>query len=115
MAAPRVADVLVDESTVTSRGQTTIPGSIRKALGLRPSDKIRFTLRSDNSVVISRSGPQEEHDDPVLGAFLGLIAEDVRANPGRVGAVPEDLLARGRELTDGVEFDLDAALHSDDE
>ncbi len=33
-----------DITTVTEKGQVTIPNEIRKALGIRPKDKIRFTL-----------------------------------------------------------------------
>lgn len=51
----------------------------------------------------------------MLGAFLHLIAQDLRARPDRVGAVPQDLLARARELADGVEIDLDAPLDPVDE
>ena len=31
-------------TTVTEKGQVTIPNEIRKALGIRPRDKVRFTL-----------------------------------------------------------------------
>ncbi len=33
-----------DITTVSEKGQVTIPNEIRKALGIRPKDKIRFTL-----------------------------------------------------------------------
>ena len=36
-------------TTVTEKGQVTIPNEIRKALGIRPKDKIRFML--DDGVV----------------------------------------------------------------
>lgn len=39
-------------STLTSKGQTTIPKDIRDALGLQPSDELVFTLLSDGSVVM---------------------------------------------------------------
>jgi len=38
-------------SSVTSKGQVTIPASIRKALGLKPRDKVAFRLE-DRSVRI---------------------------------------------------------------
>jgi AbrB family looped-hinge helix DNA binding protein len=37
-------------STLTSKGQTTIPKEIREALGLRQGDQIEFTLESDGVV-----------------------------------------------------------------
>jgi AbrB family looped-hinge helix DNA binding protein len=39
-------------ATITSKGQTTIPKDIRDGLGLRPGDKVRFTLLSDGTVVM---------------------------------------------------------------
>ena len=34
----------MQESTVTSKGQTTLPKEVRKALGLRPGDKVRYVV-----------------------------------------------------------------------
>ena len=31
-------------TTVTSKGQVTIPGEIRKALGIKPKDRVAFEL-----------------------------------------------------------------------
>jgi len=39
-------------STMTSKGQTTIPKDIRDALCLQPQDQIQFTLTSDGSVIM---------------------------------------------------------------
>ena len=38
------------ESTLTSKGQTTIPKDIRDTLGLRSGDRITFTLMPDGTV-----------------------------------------------------------------
>ena len=35
-------------STVTSKGQTTIPGKIRKALRIKPGDKLEYVLEGDH-------------------------------------------------------------------
>ena len=37
---------------LTSKGQTTIPIDVRRRLGLKPGDKIRFVLEDDGRVVI---------------------------------------------------------------
>ncbi|TKX69760.1 AbrB/MazE/SpoVT family DNA-binding domain-containing protein [Halorubrum sp. GN11_10-6_MGM] len=42
-------------STLTTRGQTTIPKPIREALGLQPGDRVEFTLEGDR-VVLRRAG-----------------------------------------------------------
>jgi AbrB family looped-hinge helix DNA binding protein len=39
-------------STVTSKGQTTIPGQIRKHLKLKPSDRVEFVVQPDGKVVL---------------------------------------------------------------
>jgi AbrB family looped-hinge helix DNA binding protein len=38
-------------STVTSKGQTTIPGKIRKALRIKPGDKLEYVLEGDHITV----------------------------------------------------------------
>ncbi len=39
-------------STLTSKGQTTIPKAVRRHLGLKPGDKIRFMVEDDGRVVV---------------------------------------------------------------
>jgi antitoxin PrlF len=39
-------------STLTSKGQTTIPKDIRERLGLKPGDRIRFMVNPDGSVTL---------------------------------------------------------------
>lgn len=39
-------------STLTSKGQTTIPKAIRDALGLRPGDRLDFTIEEDGRLVV---------------------------------------------------------------
>ena len=34
-------------STVTSKGQTTIPGEIRQALNIRPGDRLEYEVAGD--------------------------------------------------------------------
>lgn len=38
-------------STVTSKGQATIPKSIREALHLQPGDRVEFILEGDRAVL----------------------------------------------------------------
>lgn len=44
------------ESTVTTKGQTTLPKDVRKALGLQPGDKLRYILL-DGEVRLLRARP----------------------------------------------------------
>lgn len=42
----------VTESTVTSKGQITIPKVVRERLHLEPGDKVYFDVRDDGSVLM---------------------------------------------------------------
>jgi antitoxin PrlF len=68
------------ESTLTDRYQTTIPDSVRKALGLNKRDKICYNIQADGKVWISWADGAEEND-PVLGKFLNFLAQDLEQNP----------------------------------
>ncbi|MCY4382105.1 MAG: AbrB/MazE/SpoVT family DNA-binding domain-containing protein [Nitrospinae bacterium] len=35
------------ESTITSKGRTTIPKSVREALGVNPGDRVRYLVQGD--------------------------------------------------------------------
>jgi AbrB family looped-hinge helix DNA binding protein len=38
-------------STVTSKGQTTIPGKIRKALRIKPGDRLEYEVDGDHATI----------------------------------------------------------------
>lgn len=40
------------DSTLTSKGQTTIPKEIRDSLGMKPGDRMTFTLMPDSTVIL---------------------------------------------------------------
>lgn len=52
-------------STVTSKGQTTLPKSIREALGVVPGDRVRYVILDNNEV---RMMPVR-HLSRLFGAF----------------------------------------------
>jgi AbrB family looped-hinge helix DNA binding protein len=43
---------MADATTMTSKGQVTVPREIRDRLGLKAGDKMAFTLLSDGTVVM---------------------------------------------------------------
>ena len=43
---------MTTDATLTSKGQTTIPKEIRDSLGMKPGDRMTFTLMSDATVVM---------------------------------------------------------------
>jgi antitoxin PrlF len=38
------------KSTITTKGQTTVPKEVRDHLGLKPGDKIEFVIQPDGAV-----------------------------------------------------------------
>ena len=80
--------IIHEVATMTSKGQITLPRSIRQALGVDVGAKVAFELHEDGQIVVSRA--DTEHEDPAIAAFLDLLAGDIQA--GRhVRAMPDDL------------------------
>lgn len=101
--------ILRKVSTITDKGQTTVPKSIRDALGVGYGGRIAFSLDAENRVYVERDDAEEE--DPVLDGFLDFLAKDMAARPEHAFAeIPPALRARMAALTTGVETDLDAPI-----
>jgi AbrB family looped-hinge helix DNA binding protein len=69
----------MDATSVTSKGQVTIPKALRQRLGIRQGSKIEFALVGNDVVMRVRSSPAAE---PTSG--FGLLKS-------RRAAVPADL------------------------
>jgi len=41
----------MSHSTVTSKGQTTIPGEIREALRIKPGDRLQYQIQGDHATL----------------------------------------------------------------
>ena len=41
-------------STITSKGQTTVPAEIRAELGLAPGDRLRYVRQQDGRIAIEK-------------------------------------------------------------
>jgi antitoxin PrlF len=108
-----MAATLEAESTLTDRYQTTVPETVRRALGLGKRDKIHYTIRPGGEIVLTRAQVAEE-DDPLLGQFLGFLARDIANHPERLQVVDAGFVRRIQSLVSGSEVDLDAALPTDD-
>jgi antitoxin PrlF len=52
-------------STVTSKGQTTIPQKIRRALRIKPGDKLEYAVEGDRATI---------RVDPGIRSLKGVLA-----------------------------------------
>jgi len=60
-------------STISSKGQITVPQEVRKRLGLSTGDKVEFVVEGERTVirpVRTRSNPFEKYAG-ILGTFPG--------------------------------------------
>ena len=94
------------KSTITEKGQTTIPKPVRKALGVDEGGSITFLIK-EGQVAVERT--IEEHEDPALGRFLSLLAADIESRPEHLKPLPD---FRSSDLTTR-EVDVEAPIVGD--
>jgi antitoxin PrlF len=58
-------------TTVTSKGQVTIPKHVREALGIKPGSKVTFELNKDGDRVLRKCGPARKRGRDRFEAVLG--------------------------------------------
>jgi len=58
-------------TTVTSKGQVTIPKHVRDAMGIRPGTKVVFELNKDGDRVLRKSGRAGKRRPDRFEAVLG--------------------------------------------
>jgi antitoxin PrlF len=98
--------MLIEErSTLTAKGQTTVPKAVRQALGIRAGDRIAFRVDGSGKVSLTRDEAPDETS--AVDAFLAFLSDDIKRRPQAVGAMPDEAVERMRDLTRGVEVDLD--------
>lgn len=104
----KAAPPLIEEvSTITAKGQTTVPKSVRKALGVDLGGRIAFRLTKGGVSVHRVAGVES---DPAIDSFLAFLAKDIKARPQAISAIAPDLLAHIDELTAGMDADPDAPI-----
>ncbi|SNT23894.1 type II toxin-antitoxin system PrlF family antitoxin [Sphingopyxis indica] len=97
-------------STITAKGQTTIPKAVRQALGVAYGGKITFRV-DDRGVSVHRA--ETEHEDPVIDRFLAFLADDIQRRPEAVVPLTPALAERLAKRVEGVDVDLDAPIDGD--
>lgn len=78
------------DTTITRKGQVTIPVDVRRALNLKPHDRVRVEYDAERGVAIIRPAPSE------ILAIYGAVAPRER---------PEDFRARREEAEQGIAGD----------
>lgn len=80
----------MEESTLTVKGQTTLPRKVRVALGLKPGDKLRYLLVGDevrlmkaHSIMDMKGSLRRQGQVPVS---LEQMEEDIAAAASELGA-----------------------------
>lgn len=74
-------------SNLTSKGQVTIPVGMRRALGLEPGDKVRFTRKGERIVI------EAVREPPIASVFGVLKAPAGRSLPD-VDVALRELMSR---------------------
>jgi antitoxin PrlF len=97
-------------STISSKGQTTVPKSVRQALGLSEGDQIAFRV-DETGVTLRRA--DDARDDPALGPFLALLANDIAGHPATLKTLSPKTAKHIAKLTKGIAFDPDEAIEGD--
>lgn len=99
--------ILIEEaSTVTRKGQTTVPKAVRDALGVKTGDRIVYSVDSKGGVSMARSDSGVS-DEAAVDAFLAFISNDIKRRPEAILPFDPVDVARRAKLLEGVEVDLD--------
>lgn len=103
-----MATIVQERSRITAKGQTTVPKAVRQALGVSYGGEIAFVV-DEHGVSVRRI--EAEEADPVIGAFLGFLEQDMLRNPQNVIAFPPSLADRMAALTEQVRVDPDEVIN----
>lgn len=103
--------LLEEISTITAKGQTTIPKSVRQALGVDYGGRIAFRVDGKRNVTVYRA--DDEHDDPAIDEFLVFLARDIECRPEALEPLSPNLVKRIEKLTKDIPVDLDEAIDGD--
>ncbi len=93
-------------TTVTVKGQVTLPKSVRDAVGIKPGDRVEVRATASGGVLIEKAEGAGQADDyreqlyalarrrPILGATTDEIMRELRGDPAE--DPPLDIAARPR-------------------
>ena len=99
--------ILEEVSTITAKGQTTVPKAVRQILGVNAGDQIAFRVEGDQ---VSIHTVEAAHEDPLVGRFLQFLASDLQRRPGAIQPLSRAFAARMARLAKGKRAGLDAPI-----
>lgn len=99
-----------ERSTITSKGQTTVPKAVRQFLGVKEGDEIAFRVEGQQVTVVPVPAA---HEAPLVGKFLRFLAENLEARPGAIKPVSKAFASRMAALVKGAKVDLEAPIDGD--
>jgi antitoxin PrlF len=102
-----MATIVQERSRITAKGQTTVPKAVRQALGVSYGGEIAFVV-DEQGVSVRRVETDEA--DPVIGAFLGFLEQDMLRHPGNVVAFPAGLAERMTTLAEHIAINSDQEI-----
>ncbi len=105
--------VVEEFSTITAKGQTTIPKAVRQALGVGYGGRIAFRVEGHSVTV--HGLPEDDPSDPALAPFLTLLAADIAGRPASaVLPLTPGLASRMEALTSELDkVDPDAPIEGE--
>src|SRR5438552_11777925 len=104
-----MTNIIEETSTITAKGQTTVPKSVRRALGIDYGGKIAFRVEGGRVTV---HNPDDSERDPAVAAYLALIENDIAAGRN-LGDLPAGVVAAMQESMKEPPIDLDEELQGD--
>ncbi len=96
-------------ATITSKGQITLPKSIRQALGVDTGCRLAFDLIGGR-VTVTRI-TDDLHEDPAIRSFLSLLENDIAAGRN-IASLPASLVCSMRSAIDN-QVDLEEEITGD--
>ena len=101
-----MATLIREYSTITVKGQTTVPKSVRQALGVDYGGRIAFSV-NENGVTVHRA----DDEDPAIASFLNFLSNEIKLHPETLSAFSPSVVARINELTAGMKADIDGSIN----
>lgn len=98
------------KSTITTKGQTTVPKAVRQVLGVKDGDEIAFRVEGERVTVVAAGAT---HEDPVVGKFLAFLAKDLEKHPANLKPLSKAFAGRMASMLKGTKVGIEAPIDGD--